>query len=152
MPKKTSSAAQVGKYVYYQRSKRGFSLQHLANLTSLTPSFLLRLEQGEYQTIKLDAVEKLAAGFHMSVVEFLQKCLLGKEYSKEMPSCEHYFKEKYSLPPEAVDELVQYLEFIEKKYQKEISELKTAHERYWSSEARTNRVLPKQSKKSEISK
>ena len=64
----------IGEYVAYQRDKRGWTLQEFADRTGLTPSFVLRLEKGEYRSVGFDAIEKLAKGFAMEIGELLSKC------------------------------------------------------------------------------
>lgn len=132
MSTRKTTAQKIGEYVKYQRQKHHWSLQDFADLCELTPSFLLRLEQGEYETVKFEVVEKLAKGFHMSLFNFLQKCeLIGNNLIIDLPEIEFYLKEKFQLPVEAIEDVKLFLEVIHKKYEKQIAEMKAAHERYW---------------------
>jgi len=126
-----STAAKIGLYVRYQREKKELSLSEFGELIGVTPSFLLRLEQGVYKTIKLDVVEKIAKGFQMSVADFLAKCQIGEQYVLEMPALEFYLKEKYQFPSEAIKDSNLFIEFLRLKYKAEIATQLKQHKEYW---------------------
>lgn len=127
--------ARVGRYVKYQRRKRRWSLQNLARKTSLTPSFLTRLESGKYKDISFGAMEQLANGFDVPFVVFLKKCGIAEDAFVSLPDFEFYLREKFQMPTEAVEDMKLFLEFMMKKYRKEIACLKTKHIQYWKSKA-----------------
>ena len=132
-----NAAIKIAKYIKYQREKRDWSLSDFASRSDLTPSFLSRLEQGDYNTVKYDVIQKLAAGFSLSVRVFLWKCeLIEREEHLELPDFEFYLKEKFQLPSEAIEDMNLFLELIHKKYRKEIEEMKKAHEEYWKEKAK----------------
>lgn len=125
-----SVAEKIGQYTHYQREKRGFSLNEFARQTSLTTSFLLRLERGEYKSVKFDVIEKLASGFQMSIDDFLEKCGIIPSGKKLYP-LDYYFKELYQFPEEAINDLKLFIQLLQLKYKKEIQEMKEAHKEYW---------------------
>lgn len=127
-----STGQKIGDYSRYQREKRGWTLNQLAELTSLTPSFLFRLENGEYQTVKFDVIQKLASGLQMTVRSLLWKCqLIESEDASDLPSLEYYLKEKFQFSVEAIDDTKLFLDFIHKKYSHQIKENKQTHKVYW---------------------
>lgn len=131
--KKDSIGARIGKYTKYQRQKRNLSLNAFAKKISLTTSFLLRLERGTYQNVKFDVIEKLAAGFAMTVEDFLLKCEIIS-YSQTVPPIEYYLKEMYQFPKDAIEDTKLFIDFLNIKYKKQIKELKTIHKNYWNKE------------------
>lgn len=125
-----TTAQKIGRYVQYQRIKMGYSLQDFAKCTDLTPSFLMRLERGEYDTVKFDVIEKLCGGLKIHLPDFLAKCELMSNMNY-LPTLEFFLKEKYQFPKEAISEVTEYLLFIEQKYQKDIEKMKKLHKEYW---------------------
>ena len=69
-----SPGEKIGKYIKYKRTQKKVSLNEFAKQADITPSFLLRLENGAYQSLKIDFIMKLAAGLQISLEEFLRKC------------------------------------------------------------------------------
>lgn len=136
MPDTRSSAAKIGVYTKYQRQKRNLSLNEFAELVGMNPSFLFRLEHGVYQTVKLDAVEKIAAGLDMNVADFLAKCQIGRHYAAELPPLEFYLKELYQFPPAAIEDVQLFIRFLQEKYQQDIADRKAQHLQFWSKKKR----------------
>lgn len=125
-----SAGSKIGRYIKYQREKRGFSLNYFAKITGVTTSFLLRLEKGDYSSISINAIEKIASGFGMTTGDFLSKCQII-ESSHTLPPLEYYLKEKYQFPDEAIRDFKLLVRLLRAKYKKEITSLKTIHEAYW---------------------
>src|SRR5258708_22885494 len=123
-------AAKIGTYIQYQRQKRELSLNEFAKLANITPSFLMRLENGVYQNIKFDAIEKLAASLQMTAEDFLRKCQVISS-SEGLPPLEYYLKELYQFPEEAINDVMLFFSFIQEKYKNEIIEMKKAHTKFW---------------------
>lgn len=150
MTKSKTVGAALGSYLKYQRQKQQLSLQTLADRIRCTPSFLLRLEQGAYQTVKLDVVEKIAQAFNMSVIELLGKCQVGGVYEARLPSLDHYLKEVFHFPSQAIQDVHQFVDFIALKYQAEIKAEQGWHDRYWAQAlAGVNRIKRGRPKTSE---
>lgn len=127
----TESAFKIGKYVKYQRQKRGLSLNEFAEQVGITPSFLYRLESGSYKSVKFSVIEKLAQAFEIPVITFLQKCELAENSASSLPDISFYLREKYQFPTEAVEDIKLFISFIEKKYRTEMETLRKKHEDYW---------------------
>jgi len=133
-PERATNGSKIGKYTKYQREKRKISLTGFAKNIGVDPSFLQRLEQGVYQGISIDVIEKLARGFEMRIEDFLRKCKISS-YQRSLPTLEFYLREMYQLPPEAVADCMNYLAFLQHKYRQEIRDLKKQHTTYWKKQA-----------------
>src|SRR6266571_917985 len=110
-------AQKIGKYIKYQRSKRKLSLNAFADTLELDPSFLMHLENGDYNTLKLDMVEKIASGLHMTMGDFLWKCqILNDRDRTYIPELDFYLREKFQFPDDAIEDVKLYLKLIKEKY------------------------------------
>jgi transcriptional regulator with XRE-family HTH domain len=127
----SDSAAKIGRYVKYQREKRGLSLNEFAERVGIAPSFLYRLESGSYKSVKFTVIEKLSQAFEMPVIAFLQKCELAEHSAESLPDISFYLREKLQLPTEAVEDIKLFITFIEEKYKDKIQTLKKKHADYW---------------------
>lgn len=131
MNQKLSTAVKIGRYLLYQRQKRDWTITDFAQKTGLTASFIFRLEQGEYKTIKLDALEKIADGLDMTMTDFINKCQLDDESSRTLPTIEFALKERFHFPQQAIEEIMLFIEFLAERYQKEITSQKQQSAKYW---------------------
>lgn len=80
------------------RDNKGFTLDELAERTSLSKSFLSKIENGEFneKNISLDTLIKLADGFNIKVKEILS--LLNVVNEKPVtPSLNVYLRQKYGM-------------------------------------------------------
>jgi len=59
----------LGDYVKETRSKRGLSQAELAKLADLSPSFICRIEKGDYKSVTLASLSKLSRALKVSVHE-----------------------------------------------------------------------------------
>lgn len=127
-----SIAQKIGKYTKYQREKKKYSLNEFAKRVDLDVSFIMRLENGVYQSIKFDVIEKLAHGFEMDIENFLRKCQITSSKNKaNLPSIEFYMKETYQFPDEAIEDLKLFIQVLKLKYKNQIGKMKKAHNHYW---------------------
>lgn len=127
-----TTVSKIASYLVYQRKKRCLTLQNLAEMADLTPSYLSKLEAGEFDSISLDVVIKLARGLEMSLADFLYKCQLIDFGASYFPDLRFYLREKYQFPTQAVADVEMFMEFIQIKYADEIKANLKAHEEYWS--------------------
>lgn len=125
-----STAEKIGDYLAYQRVKRGYSLGEFSKRSGLATSFILRLERGEYKTVKFDIIEKIAEGLSMSIEDFLMESDIIKNTRYVYP-LEYYFREMYQFPESAIEDLKLFIELLEKKYKDEIEFQKKEHKKYW---------------------
>lgn len=133
MPQNRSIAQKIGDYIFYQREKRQWSVNELADRIGMTPSFVFRLEQGAYQTIKLDVLIKLAEALQMTVPDLLAKCGIGDSYHNDLPSLSFFLKEQYYFPDPVIHEAELFISFLQTRHAAAIKVEKAKHERYWAS-------------------
>src|SRR3989338_2373305 len=94
----SSPGTKIGRYIRYQREKRSWPLREYAEKAGVTPSFLSRLETGNYKSLSLEILKKLADGFTIPLYEFLHKCQIVQADRISLPDLEFYLREKYQLP------------------------------------------------------
>lgn len=128
-----TSAQKIGRYVQYQREKRAISLQELADRSGVTAAYLSRLENGEYETVKLNILEQLSSAFDIPLTTFLKKCELIDDEYITLPEFEFYLNEKYQLPETAISDMKLFLKFVQEKYSTDINRQKKIHTDYWQS-------------------
>ena len=125
-----STAEQIAKYLKYQRKKRHLSITQLAKGAEVSPSYISKLEQGQYQSITFDVLQNIAHALDMKTVDFLRKCGLISE-ERSLPTLEYYLKEKYRFPPQAIIDIINFIEFSEYKYKADIEREENIHQKYW---------------------
>lgn len=130
LPETESNGQKIGKYVAYQRNKRGLTLRSFSRLSGLDLAFIQRLEKGAYQGVSIDAILKIATAFSMSIEAVLSKSKISS-YETRLPSLSYVLRETYQLPKEAIAECESYIEFLQHRYKKEIAALKRKHKKYW---------------------
>jgi transcriptional regulator with XRE-family HTH domain len=59
----------LGDYVKETRSKRGLSQAELAKLADLSPSFICRIEKGDYKSVTVASLNKLARSLKVPISE-----------------------------------------------------------------------------------
>jgi len=59
----------LGDYVKETRSKRGLSQAELAKLADLSPSFICRIEKGDYKSVTISSLNKLSRSLKVSINE-----------------------------------------------------------------------------------
>ena len=127
-----SPGEKIGKYIKYKRNQKQISLNEFAKLADITPSFLLRLENGAYQSLKIDFIIKLARGLQISLEDFLRKCeLIERTKDEKLPDLKFYLKEKFQFPDGAIEDTSMFIKFLQERYAGEINTMKKAHREYW---------------------
>lgn len=120
----------IGQYLKYQREKRQLSLAEFSKVLDLDPSFLHRVEKGYYQSVSFDVAQKIAAGLHMTLSDFLIKCDITPSRFV-LPTLEYYCKEMYQFPDAAIRDIKMFIQFLQLKYKDDISFMKKRHKEYW---------------------
>lgn len=117
MPSKSTIGVRLGKYLKKERKERGLTIAEICSKGDLTPAYISRLEQGDYESPTLEMAQKIALALDMSLIDLLSACCLGTQKSKQnLPEFPFYLHEKYGLPKEAIQDLELYLEVVKKKY------------------------------------
>ncbi|MCX7928324.1 MAG: helix-turn-helix transcriptional regulator [Patescibacteria group bacterium] len=138
-----NAAAKIGKYLRYQRMKRKDTLADFAQKIGVNSSYLFRLEKGDYKTVGIDVLEKIATGLQMDLVDLLLKCNLSLKKPKELPDIKYYLREKYQFHTKAIEDVLLFMSFVEKKYEKEIARRRKLHEKYWAKSKEDTQKLEK---------
>jgi transcriptional regulator with XRE-family HTH domain len=125
-----STSKKIAQYIKYQREKRKLSITQLAKKARVSPSYISKLEQGQYQSTTFDVLQNLAHALEMKTADFLSKCGLISE-EKTLPSLDYLLKEKYQFSPQAIVEIVNFINFTKYKYKTEIKKEEEIHKRYW---------------------
>jgi len=125
-----STSKKIAQYIKYQRKKRKLSITQLAKRAEVSPSYISKLEQGQYQSTTFDVLQNLAHALEMKTADFLRKCGLISE-EKSLPSLEYFLKEEYQFSPKAIVEIVNFINFTKYKYKKEIQKEEKLHQHYW---------------------
>jgi transcriptional regulator with XRE-family HTH domain len=106
---------QLGKLLQTKREELKLSIREVARQTDLTPSTIMRIEQGQRAAPSPDVLAKLADALELSLAELYT--LAGYAVPTDLPSMPAYLRVKYrDLPAPARDELNKYLEQLKHKY------------------------------------
>jgi transcriptional regulator with XRE-family HTH domain len=73
----------LGEYVKDTRSKRGLSQAELAKLADLSPSFICRIEKGDYKSVTIASVNKLSRALKVPIND-LSNFLLEKSSKEDL--------------------------------------------------------------------
>ncbi len=109
-----SAGAKIGRFLNYWRKQNNLSLGAFSKSSNLTSSFILRLEKGDYRSVKFDVIEKIAKCLKMTEEDFLRHCEIIPS-KRELPSLEYFLAEKYQFPPQAIEEVKLIIEFIRER-------------------------------------
>lgn len=88
----------LNKIVFDYRKSSGLTLDELAKKTTLSKSFLSKIENGEFdeQNVSLDTIIKLAKGFDVKVKEILSQLKVMNE-SPVTPPLKLYLRQRYGV-------------------------------------------------------
>lgn len=73
----------LGEYVKNTRSKRGLSQAELAKLADLSPSFICRIEKGDYKSVTVASLNKLSRALKVPIND-LSNLLLDKNPREDL--------------------------------------------------------------------
>jgi len=106
---------QLGDYVNRMRTAAGFGLRELARSAGVDPTWIMRLERGEYTTPDPRNLSKLAQALDIEVTELYLEA--GYQPADGLPGLQPYLRAKFDyLPDNAIDQLTAHFELIEEKY------------------------------------
>lgn len=118
MQNKTSREMKnLAEYLKRIRLDLGLSMHEVARRTSLTPSFISKLENGAvFQTISAQALVEFSRCYSMPVNVILERTGLLPQSEDELPGLGTYLRLKYKAPQEAAHEMEIAWEIVRKKY------------------------------------
>lgn len=108
----------LGKYLKTLREESGLSMRDVAKQTSLTPSYISKIETGDtFKSINVDSLIAFSKAYRIPITALLEEAgFLEKE--DDLPQLSTYLKIKYNLSPQAIRDIGIFKEFIENKYKK----------------------------------
>jgi len=113
-----SKMKSLGKYLKTLREELNLSMRDVAKQTSLTPSYISKLETGNtFKSINVDSLIAFSKVYKIPITALLEEAgFLDKE--DDLPQLSTYLKMKYDLPPQAIRDIEIFKEFVENKYKK----------------------------------
>lgn len=109
--------AQLGEYVRSRRTAAGLGVRALARAAGVNPTWVSRLEHGEYDKPDPRLLARLADVLELDLADLY----LGAGYrsGEGLPGFTPYLRAKYDLPSEAVDQLTAHFELINERFIRE---------------------------------
>ena len=105
-------AARLGELFARARAKQGLSLRALEERTGLAYVWIQRLEQGDYVHPSADRLTRLAEALGIDPAR-INRISRG-EVAERLPGMKVYFRAKYDLSPEEVDEVEKFVKELQK--------------------------------------
>lgn len=110
----------LGRYLKKIRKDSGYSIRHVARNTSISPSYLSKIESGKFfKTIGIDTLVSLSNFYGIPPASLLEEAGFTKKQSDFLPDFPQYLRSKFKLSPQAIRDLVFAKELVEKKYPKD---------------------------------
>lgn len=107
----------LAEYLKRIRLDLGLSMHEVARRTTLTPSFISKLESGTvFQTISAQAVVEFSRCYNIPAQTILERAGLLPESEDELPGLGTYLRLKYKAPQNAAQEMEIAWEIVKKKY------------------------------------
>ncbi|MGA8364805.1 MAG: helix-turn-helix transcriptional regulator [Solirubrobacteraceae bacterium] len=104
---------QLGELVRRYRTKRGLSVREVAEPLGINPGALAQIESGRVQQPSFERLQALADVLDAPADELFMAA--GYEPSA-LPELGAYFRAKYGLGNDAVDDIERYVRRIQKRY------------------------------------
>lgn len=109
----------LGSYLKKIRKELGFSMHEVSRKSSLTPSYISKIEAGSvFKSINVDALISFSSVYGIPVIAILEESGFLEKSNDDLPGFATYLKIKYKLPHQAVRDMEIAKEIIEKKYKK----------------------------------
>ena len=125
-----SQRQKLGQYVGQRRRALGLSIRGLAATAGVDASGLSRLERGRTGDPGLAYLHKLSRGLEVDPTDLY--VMAGYTEGDQLPGFAPYLRAKYELPPEAVDQLSAYFDFVNARYVKTNDRKGENHDRHHS--------------------
>lgn len=117
MPKDHEHASKLGHFVRRQRERRGLSGQTLAAMAGVDKSYLHRLEHGEIGSPDPRVLVGLARALELDVADLYLEA--GYASGRGLPRMEPYLRATLGLPDDAIQQIEEYVEFMNQRYGRE---------------------------------
>jgi transcriptional regulator with XRE-family HTH domain len=108
-------AQRIGRMITTARRNKGWSLRRLSTESGISPPWLLKLERGEYVTPAPERLIRVADALHLDP-ERIERIVKG-QMSENLPGMRTYFRAKYDLSPDEIDEIERTVKDIQHKHE-----------------------------------
>jgi len=108
----------VGQLIRERREEKGLSVRGLSAAARVDSTWLSRVEHGVYVNPDPRSLHRLAQVLGMETMDLFT----AADYGEGLPSFAPYFRSKYDLPPEAIEQLQAHFELLAAKYDRDIDE------------------------------
>ena len=110
--------ALLGDYLRRVRTDLGMSMHEVARRTTLTPSYISKMESGNtFQTISAHGLVEFSNCYNTPASVILEKAGFTPESEDDLPGLPSYLRLKYKAPHQAVQEMEIAWSIIKQKYQ-----------------------------------
>lgn len=107
----------LGEYLKSLRQDFGLSMHEVARRSTLTPSYISKIESGEvFQTIGIQTLIEFTHVYNVPLLSLIERAGFIEENEDGLPGFTAYLKAKYRAPHQAVQEMELAWEIIRKKY------------------------------------
>ena len=113
----SDSTTKVGQLIRERRNEQGLSVRGLAAAARVDSTWLSRVEHGIYVNPDPRYLHRLAQVLEMETMDLFT----AADYA-ELPGFAPYFRSKYDLPPEAIQQLQAHFELLAEKYDRDQDE------------------------------
>jgi transcriptional regulator with XRE-family HTH domain len=104
----------LGTFIRSRRQAVGWSLDDLEIATGLDDAYLGRIERGEIKRPDAGKLARIATALDLPLADIY--ALAGYTPARRLPTFRRYFRAKYHLPPEAIEQLEGYFAFLRHQY------------------------------------
>jgi len=118
LPMETSNTERVGEIIRRNREAQSLSVRGLAAAAGVDASWLSKVEHGIYENPNPRYLHQLAQVLGIET----ETLFLAANYSDGLPSFVPYFRTKYALPPEAIEQLQAHFELLADKHDRDTGE------------------------------
>jgi len=117
MKKVSREMVSLAQYLKRLRTDFGLSMHEVARRTTLTPSYISKMEGGTtFQTISARALVEFARCYNIPPSVILERAGFIPESEDDLPGLASYLRLKYKTPHQAVQEMEIAWEIVKRKY------------------------------------
>jgi transcriptional regulator with XRE-family HTH domain len=108
-------ANRIGRMIATARRNRGWSLRQLGNETGISHTWLRKLERGDYLSPASDLLIRVADALSIDL-ERIDRIAEG-QMSDSLPTARTYFRAKYNLSAEDIDQIERTMQDIQRNHE-----------------------------------
>jgi transcriptional regulator with XRE-family HTH domain len=109
-----TQAARLGRLLTQARKRKGLSLRALTDLTGISYAWLYLVEGGSFNQPAAERLTKLAEALDIDP-EHIERITQG-HVSKNLPSVRTYFRTKFELAPDEIDQIEDTIKQVQRKH------------------------------------